>query len=115
MPRKVVRYDKTEQVKALGAKLRRRRQELGMSQAQVAGDRFTKAYISALETGQAAPSYSSMLHLSDKLKVPTAWLLSEDEIFVPPDLLDRAIGAAYAASDAELAEKLEEIKRVFDD
>lgn len=59
----------------LGEKLRKRRTELGLSQAQVAGGCVTRNMLSRLEHDQAAPSMRTLEHLSRVLEVPMGWLL----------------------------------------
>jgi transcriptional regulator with XRE-family HTH domain len=73
--RRVVLVDKSAEVRAIGLRIRRRREKLKLTQDQLAAGRYTGAYISALERGLAAPSFASMLHLSKVLKVRPAWLL----------------------------------------
>lgn len=59
----------------LGEKLRKRRAELGLSQAQVAGGCVTRNMLSRLEHDQAVPSMRTLEHLSRVLEVPMGWLL----------------------------------------
>lgn len=53
-------------LRKLGAEIRRRRLELHLSQAE-AGRPFTRAYVSAIESGQCAPSLGALLHLAQRL------------------------------------------------
>lgn len=62
---------------AIGGRIRQARLERGMTQAQVAGNRFSKAYISVLETGGAAPSMRSLEYVASRLGVPPEWLVAE--------------------------------------
>jgi ribosome-binding protein aMBF1 (putative translation factor) len=39
----------------IGARIREARKRSGLTQQQLAGERYTKAYVSALETGIARP------------------------------------------------------------
>lgn len=59
----------------LGEKLRKRRTELGLSQAQVAGGCVTRNMLSRLEHDQAVPSMRTLEHLARVLEVPKGWLL----------------------------------------
>jgi transcriptional regulator with XRE-family HTH domain len=61
--------------KRLGAELRRRRHELGMSQEDVARP-FSRAYVSAVETGHCIPSLSALVLLAQRLETTTAELLA---------------------------------------
>lgn len=48
-----------------------------MTQAQLAGDRYTKAYISALETGISRPSMVALNYVADRLGLPASHFLGE--------------------------------------
>ena len=50
-----------------------------MTQAELAGDEFTAAFISMIEGGKAAPSLDSMAYFAARLRVSLREL-------VPPDL-----------------------------
>src|SRR5436309_2396555 len=65
----------------LGAEIRRRRKVLGLSQADVAQP-FTRAFVSAVETGQCVPSLSALVLLASRLDTTSADLLEA----VNPDL-----------------------------
>ena len=51
--RRRVVVDQRELARAIGARIRAARQAAGLTQQELAGDRYTKAYISALELGHA--------------------------------------------------------------
>lgn len=74
-PRKVVVVDNRYAALYVGQRINKRRLHLRLSQKDVAGERFTAAYISALERGLAKPSLSSLLHLSKVLGVRPAYFL----------------------------------------
>jgi transcriptional regulator with XRE-family HTH domain len=100
-----VALDRSRQAAEIGQRIRRRRQEKGWTQAQVAGERFTKAYISALETGGAVPSLPSLEFISSQLGVPPEWFLAPREDGEPVALPARissvrvADGRLYADLD----------------
>jgi tetratricopeptide (TPR) repeat protein len=48
-----------------------------MTQQQLAGERYTKAYVSALETGIARPSMVALSYLSERLGLPPSHFLDE--------------------------------------
>jgi transcriptional regulator with XRE-family HTH domain len=54
---------------AIGQELRRRRVEAGLTQAAL-GDPFTRAFVSAVESGQAVPSITALALLVDRLGAP---------------------------------------------
>lgn len=100
-----VALDRRRQAAEIGQRIRRRRQQKGWTQAQVAGERFTKAYISALETGAAVPSLPSLEFISSQLGVPPDWFLAAREDGEPVALPARisavrvADGRLYADLD----------------
>ena len=64
--------------KRFGAHLRSLRTSRGMTQASLAGDAFTAAFVSMVESGVAAPSLKSIVHFARALGV------SVREV-IPPD------------------------------
>ena len=81
MPRTRVIARASEQDVALarqiGQRLRDARKRAGLTQQQLAGERYTKAYVSALETGIARPSMVALSYLSDRLGMPPSHFLDE--------------------------------------
>jgi tetratricopeptide (TPR) repeat protein len=61
----------------IGARLRTARQRAALTQQQLAGDRYTKAYVSALETGAARPSMAALNFFAGRLGIPPAQLLTD--------------------------------------
>ncbi len=59
----------------IGARIREARQRAGLTQQQLAGERYTKAYISALETGIARPSMVALNYLSERLHLSASHFL----------------------------------------
>jgi transcriptional regulator with XRE-family HTH domain len=64
---------------SIGARLRAARRRAGLTQQALAGDRYTKAYISALETGVAKPSMAALNYLAGRLGMPAASFISDTE------------------------------------
>lgn len=62
----------------IGQRLREARQRAGLTQQKLAGDRYTKAYVSALETGIARPSMVALTYLSGRLNLPASHFLDHD-------------------------------------
>lgn len=62
---------------ALGNKMRRRRTELGLTQAELGGERFSKSYVSQIESGKVAPSHEALTYFAERLKRPVAWFLTD--------------------------------------
>jgi transcriptional regulator with XRE-family HTH domain len=61
----------------IGERIREARHRAGLTQQQLAGDRYTKAYVSALETGIARPSMVALTFLSQRLGLPPSHFLDE--------------------------------------
>jgi tetratricopeptide (TPR) repeat protein len=64
---------------AIGKRIRAARRRVGLTQQALAGSRYTKAYISALETGVAKPSMAALNYLADRLGMPTSAFVSDTE------------------------------------
>ncbi|MHB8397754.1 MAG: tetratricopeptide repeat protein [Candidatus Limnocylindrales bacterium] len=62
---------------AVGGRLRALRKNAGFTQQQLAGERYTKAYISALENGLAKPSVAALSYLAARLGVDPSVILSD--------------------------------------
>lgn len=81
MPRTKTAARPTEQDVALarriGARIRAARHRAGLTQQQLAGERYTKAYISALETGIARPSMVALRFISERLGLPASHFIDE--------------------------------------
>jgi tetratricopeptide (TPR) repeat protein len=58
----------------LGERLRQIRLGLGMTQSQLAGDRFSKEYVSQIERGKTRPTEETMKWLADRLGVDPSFL-----------------------------------------
>jgi transcriptional regulator with XRE-family HTH domain len=58
--------------------LREARSRLGLTQQQVAGDRYTKAYISALENGLVRPSVAALDYLAERLGTDASQLMANE-------------------------------------
>jgi tetratricopeptide (TPR) repeat protein len=61
----------------IGERIRDARRRAGLTQQQLAGDRYTKAYVSALETGIARPSMVALSYLSERLGLPASHFIDE--------------------------------------
>ena len=62
----------------LGNRLRSLRHKAGLTQAQLAGERYTGAYISALENGLVRASMAALAYLGERLDVSVEQLLADD-------------------------------------
>ncbi len=81
MPKTKIAARPTERDAALavriGERIREARHRAGMTQQALAGERYTKAYVSALETGIARPSMVALTYLADRLALPASHFLDE--------------------------------------
>jgi tetratricopeptide (TPR) repeat protein len=62
---------------SVGPRLRAARHRAGLTQRQLAGDRYTAAYISALEVGLVRPSWAALTYLSRRLGLAVHDLVRE--------------------------------------
>jgi len=63
-----------ESTRRLGQELRRRRKNLRMSQSDV-GHPFSRAYVSAVESGRCVPSLSALMLLAQRLNTTSGEIL----------------------------------------
>lgn len=61
----------------LGEKLRLARQEAGLSQRALCGDRITRNMLSLIENGTASPSVATLQYLAQRLGKPVSYFLDE--------------------------------------
>jgi len=61
----------------LGGRLRHLRHQAGLTQAQLAGERYTGAYVSALENGLVRASMAALNYLAERLEVTVEQLLTD--------------------------------------
>jgi transcriptional regulator with XRE-family HTH domain len=66
-----------ELARRIGQRIREARHRAGLTQQQLAGERYTKAYVSALETGIARPSMVALRYLSERLGLPASHFIDE--------------------------------------
>jgi len=83
----------------IGARIREARKRSGLTQQQLAGDRYTKAYVSALETGIARPSMVALSYLAERLSLPPSHFLDEQN----PTWSRLAVDMTLAAGDWQAA------------
>lgn len=67
---------KDKEAAAIGARIKKRREELGLSQRDVETDGVTFAYISRIENGDRTPSISALIKIAEKLHVTALYLLT---------------------------------------
>jgi len=74
--RRRVTVDDTPLARSIGARIRQARLRAGLTQQQLAGDRYTKAYVSALENGSSKPSMAALNYLATRLDISATVLLA---------------------------------------
>jgi len=102
MPARAARVSKTadaQRAPRLGERLRQLRVTAGLTQSELAGDRFSKEYISQIERGKTRPTQETVDWLAQRLAVDAGFLASG----VSADERDKA-EAILARADA-LAEE----------
>ncbi|MGI8930548.1 MAG: tetratricopeptide repeat protein [Candidatus Limnocylindria bacterium] len=66
-----------ELARRIGQRIREARLRASLTQQQLAGERYTKAYVSALETGIARPSMVALRYLSARLNLPAGHFIDD--------------------------------------
>lgn len=110
--RRRVVVDDSALARSIGQRIRKARLAAGLTQQQLAGERFTKAYISALENALAKPSMAALNYLAPRLGTTASALLADPSVTwrrIEADL-ELASGRWAEALDAyaELLERSEE-------
>lgn len=66
--------------RGVGARIRRLRRRLGLTQAQLAGGKLSKSYISQIETGRVKPSDRALRYLARRLGKTPEFLQQDDNV-----------------------------------
>jgi tetratricopeptide (TPR) repeat protein len=77
--RRRIVVDDSPLARSIGARIREHRLRAGLSQQKLAEGRYTKAYVSALETGSAKPSMAALNFLASRLGTTAAELLTDHD------------------------------------
>jgi len=91
----------------LGERLRQLRVAAGLTQSELAGDRFSKEYVSQIERGKTRPTEGTVEWLADRLGVDAGFLangVATDERARLEGALTRAEALYEAQEDTEAAE-----------
>src|SRR6516162_6128448 len=106
---RTTRRTSTEGVR-LGERLRQLRVAAGLTQSELAGDRFSKEYVSQIERGKTRPTEGTIEWLADRLGVDAGFLASgvaTDERTRLEGALSRAEALYEAQEDEEAAAAFE--------
>jgi tetratricopeptide (TPR) repeat protein len=107
--RRRVVVDDSPLAHAIGQRLRQARLAAGLTQQQLAGDRYTKAYISALENGIAKPSMAALNYLAPRLGKSASEILSD------PSRAWARLEADLALASGDWQAALDRYQRLLDD
>src|SRR2546430_1123727 len=94
----------------LGERLRQLRVAAGLTQSELAGERFSKEYVSQIERGKTRPTEGTIEWLADRLGVDAGFLASgvaTDERARLEGALSRAEAMYEAQQDTEAVEAFE--------
>jgi tetratricopeptide (TPR) repeat protein len=97
----------------LGERLRQLRVSAGLTQTDLAGERFSKEYVSQIERGKTRPTRETIEWLAGRLGVDADFLqngVSTDERSRIEAALARAEGLSESGSDAEAIAHVEDVK-----
>jgi transcriptional regulator with XRE-family HTH domain len=97
----------------LGERLRQLRVAGGMTQTELAGDRFSKEYVSQIERGKTRPTAETIQWLADRLGVDSGFLangVSADERGRVDAALARCDALVEARRNDEALEEFEHIR-----
>jgi tetratricopeptide (TPR) repeat protein len=97
----------------LGERLRQLRVSAGMTQTELAGERFSKEYVSQIERGKTRPTQDTVQWLAERLGVDPGFLangVSADERGRVDAALARAGALIEARRNDEALEELEQIR-----
>jgi transcriptional regulator with XRE-family HTH domain len=85
----------------LGQKLRHARQEAGLSQRQLCGEKITRNMLSQIENDSARPSMDTLRYLAQRLGRPISYFLEEQVVISPNQPVMEQARAAFARQEYE--------------
>ncbi len=83
----------------LGQRIKTARQEAGLSQRQLCGDRITRNMLSLIENGTARPSMDTLAYLAQQLGKPVSFFLEETAVTSPNQPLMEQARKAFRDGD----------------
>lgn len=99
-----ISHDDVPEEESVGARLHRLRQERGLTQKDVAGDRYSAAFVSTIESGRRNPSRDAVGYFAERLGVDENELLTGRPAHVLAELQLQLAIARHARSSDELGE-----------
>jgi tetratricopeptide (TPR) repeat protein len=97
----------------LGTRIRRLRQERGLTQEQLAGPQLTESFISMVENSKRQPSRDALEHIAKQLGTEVDHLLSGRPVGLQVDLEIALQQARRAVDRGEVVAALETVKEVL--
>lgn len=88
---------------SVGDRLLRLRKDLGLTQKDLAGDRYSAAFVSIVESGRRRPSEEAVRHFAGQLGVDPQELLTGRPAHLGVELEMRLVRARHAVSTDDLA------------
>lgn len=74
-----------KQISKVGVRVKAARLTAGMTQWQLAGDEYTRGFISQIENGVIDPSLASLIYIAARLGKPVTWFLEDTPLpEIPP-------------------------------
>lgn len=104
VPASSEQVEKPKVASALGEKVRTARRQLGLSQAQLAGDELTKGFISQLESGLVRPSIRSLQLIAGRLGKPLDYFIGDEPLAANKRLAFHRVAAETAAEQDDWTE-----------
>lgn len=98
----------------LGDRVRAARKELGLSQAQLAGEELTKGFISQLESGLVRPSIRSLQLIAGRLGKPLDYFLPDGSLATGKRLAFHRLAAEAAAERRNWSDVREHVAQALD-
>ncbi|MBI2774048.1 MAG: tetratricopeptide repeat protein [Chloroflexi bacterium] len=97
----------------LGERVRAARKELGLSQAQLAGEDLTKGFISQLESGLVRPSVRSLQLIASRLSKPLDYFLGDAPLAAGKRVAFHRLAAETAAERQDWTRVREHVERAL--
>ncbi len=97
VPARSQQVERPKVASALGERVRAARHQLGLSQAQLAGDELTKGFISQLESGLVRPSIRSLQVIAGRLGKPLDYFIGDEPLAANKRLAFHRVAAETAA------------------
>jgi tetratricopeptide (TPR) repeat protein len=101
------------QRKIIGERVRLARVAANMTQQELAGETYSKSYISAVERGKMTPSFQALQVLGERLGQPISFFLGEGEADLRT--LAETSSAARSVLDEERQQRQEEARQMLKD